>query len=330
MSAFSNFAEDRLLIRRTSPVIHNITNYVAMNFCANSLLALGASPIMSSEPAEVEELVSSSQALVINIGCIESLQLDAMLCAARQAAALGRPWVLDPVGAGLSRFRTRAALALAELGPAVIRGNASEILSLWREAGLDSAKSAARSAQPGEKAPVFTPETAFCGLPGEKAPVFTPETVFCGLTEEKSPAFTPTGPSCEPEGNSAPHGLDSRIPSTEATSAAAALARRFACTVVVSGAVDVVTDGVRGVQLRGGSPLMACVTATGCCASAFIAAFLAVEDDRFCAALNAMALMSLCGEKAAALCQGPGSFVPAFIDSVYSFDDYASAESLVL
>ncbi|MCX5855003.1 MAG: hydroxyethylthiazole kinase, partial [Deltaproteobacteria bacterium] len=33
-------------IRRKSPVVHNITNYVAMNNSANALLALGASPVM--------------------------------------------------------------------------------------------------------------------------------------------------------------------------------------------------------------------------------------------------------------------------------------------
>ncbi|MBQ0077773.1 MAG: hydroxyethylthiazole kinase, partial [Bacteroidales bacterium] len=220
MSAFANFAEDRLLIRRTSPVIHNITNYVAMNFCANSLLALGALPIMSSEPAEMEELVSSSQALVINIGCIESLQFDAMLCAARKAAALGRPWVLDPVGAGLSRFRPRAALALAELGPAVIRGNASEILALCREAGVKTA--------------ILPPEEPSCELRGAKTPILPPDGPSCELRGAKTAILPPDGP----------HGVDSSVQSTDAADAAAALARKEGCVVVVSGAVDIVTDGV--------------------------------------------------------------------------------------
>ena len=38
---------DLRLIEEQHPLIHNITNYVAMNFVANSLLAIGASPIMA-------------------------------------------------------------------------------------------------------------------------------------------------------------------------------------------------------------------------------------------------------------------------------------------
>lgn len=132
MKSFQNtFVEDCLRIRAASPLIHNITNYVAMQFSANALLAVGASPIMSSEPREMEELVSSCNALVINIGCLEASQIEAMHIAAAKAAALGKPWVLDPAGAGASRLRTETALALIkQYKPTVIRGNASEMLAL--------------------------------------------------------------------------------------------------------------------------------------------------------------------------------------------------------
>lgn len=145
MLHFGSFAEDCRKIRQTSPVIHNITNYVAMSISANALLAIGASPIMSSEPEEMEDIVGLSSALTINLGCLERKQIEAMRIAAVTAVRLGKPWVLDPVGAGASRLRTNTALELiSEYSPSVIRGNASEIMSLSgasaRQHGVDSAE----------------------------------------------------------------------------------------------------------------------------------------------------------------------------------------------
>lgn len=144
MSRFSKFAGDCRLVREDTPIIHNITNYVAMNFSANALLAIGASPIMSSEPEEMEDISAISSALVVNIGCIEKAQAAAMEIAASIAFRTGKPWVLDPVGAGASRYRTEAALSLAKrFRPSVIRGNASEIIALSRaleDAAADGAK----------------------------------------------------------------------------------------------------------------------------------------------------------------------------------------------
>ncbi len=135
----TSFSDDCRNIREQSPIVHNITNYVAMNFSANALLALGASPVMSSEPLEMTEIAAACTSAVINIGCLESLQIKAMEIAASEMYRLSKPWVLDPVGAGLSRLRLDTALDLAKrFHPSVIRGNASEIMALSGE------KSAAR------------------------------------------------------------------------------------------------------------------------------------------------------------------------------------------
>ena len=138
-----SFAQDCLLVRRTSPIIHNITNYVAMNLSANALLAIGASPLMSSEKEEMIEIVRRCDALVINLGCLEKPQADAMRLAAETAGRMHKPWVLDPAGVGISCLRTETAgLLVAQFHPAVIRGNASEIKTLSGERecsrGLDS------------------------------------------------------------------------------------------------------------------------------------------------------------------------------------------------
>jgi hydroxyethylthiazole kinase len=117
-------------LRARRPLVHNITNYVAMGVSANVLLALGASPAMVHALEEVEDFVAISDALVVNIGTLSPPWVDAMGKAVAKARARGKPWVLDPVGCGATPYRTAVAADLAAQAPAVIRGNASEILSL--------------------------------------------------------------------------------------------------------------------------------------------------------------------------------------------------------
>jgi len=119
---------ERLRARR--PLVHNITNYVAMTVSANVLLALGASPAMVHAVEEAEDFLAISDALVVNIGTLSPPWVEAMQRAAIAANAAGRPWVLDPVGCGATPYRTRAAAELAALRPTIVRGNASEIMSL--------------------------------------------------------------------------------------------------------------------------------------------------------------------------------------------------------
>lgn len=117
-------------LRAAAPLVHNITNYVVMNTTANALLAVGASPAMVHAADEVEEFTAISRALVVNIGTLSPPWVEAMRMAAGRARRAGIPWVLDPVGAGATSYRTRVAAELARLGPSVIRGNASEIMVL--------------------------------------------------------------------------------------------------------------------------------------------------------------------------------------------------------
>jgi hydroxyethylthiazole kinase len=119
------------LIRERRPLVHQITNYVVMNETANATLALGALPVMAHAPEEVEEMVGFAGALVLNIGTLSEHWVEAMLLAGKAANARGIPVVLDPVGAGATRFRTEtAARILAEVDVAVLRGNAGEVATL--------------------------------------------------------------------------------------------------------------------------------------------------------------------------------------------------------
>lgn len=134
-------AENLRWVRERRPLVHNITNYVVMNFTANALLACGASPVMAHAAEEVEEMVSLAGALVLNIGTLSPPWIEAMLKAGKRAQALHVPVILDPVGAGATRLRTDSAKRLIDAFPIqVIRGNASEILSLAGESSRDRTK----------------------------------------------------------------------------------------------------------------------------------------------------------------------------------------------
>jgi len=118
-------------LREERPLVHQITNYVVMNETANATLALGALPVMAHAPEEVEEMVGLAGALVLNIGTLSSQWVDSMLSAGGAANDRGVPVVLDPVGAGATRFRTETALRILErVDVAVLRGNAGEIATL--------------------------------------------------------------------------------------------------------------------------------------------------------------------------------------------------------
>lgn len=124
---------DKILmnVRSAHPLVHNITNYVTVNDCANITLACGASPIMADDIEEAAEITSLCSALNINIGTLNQRTIPAMLAAGKKANQLGHPVILDPVGAGASALRTGTALSLLEqIHFTVIKGNISEIKTL--------------------------------------------------------------------------------------------------------------------------------------------------------------------------------------------------------
>jgi hydroxyethylthiazole kinase len=125
-----DIVEDLVTLRRVAPLTHCITNLVADNFTANVLLAVGASPAMVIAPEEAGGFAAISHALLVNVGTITSPDAQAMHLAAAAARAAGKPWVLDPVGAGALPYRTGVVAELLRHRPAVIRGNASEILAV--------------------------------------------------------------------------------------------------------------------------------------------------------------------------------------------------------
>lgn len=123
-------------LKEKKPLIHNITNYVTVNDCANILLAIGASPIMADDIREAADITSIASALVINIGTLNERTIESMIKSGKKANELNIPVVFDPVGAGASEFRNETTKRiLDEVKISVLRGNMSEIKFI---AGLDS------------------------------------------------------------------------------------------------------------------------------------------------------------------------------------------------
>ncbi len=249
-------------IRQEQPLIHNITNFVVMNNTANALLALGASPVMAHAGDEVDAMVAIAGCLVINIGTLSPQWVESMKKAMQAAAALNKPVVLDPVGAGATPYRTDVVKSLLQTAPvSVIRGNASEIRAL----------------------------------------------VASGVKTR---------------------GVDSLAEVDTAIEAARELSHTRDCTVVVSGARDIIMKGDQMLTVHNGHPLMTRVTGMGCTATALTGAFCAVEPDPLHAAADAMTLMGIAGETAAEKADGPGSFQMHFLDALYGLDDAAVAQRI--
>lgn len=123
-------------VKTKTPLVHNITNYVTVNDCANILLACGGSPIMADDIDEVEEITSICSALVINIGTLNERTIASMIKSGKKANELNHPVILDPVGAGASKLRTETTFKLLnEVKFSVIRGNISEIKTIFLGSG---------------------------------------------------------------------------------------------------------------------------------------------------------------------------------------------------
>lgn len=241
-------------LRKRAPLVHNITNFVVMNNTANALLAIGASPVMAHAPEEIEEMVGIASSLVINIGTLSRDWIAAMGTAMETAMTRKIPIIFDPVGAGATSYRTKSCRDLLQRArPTVIRGNASEIMSL-----VDA-----------------TIQTK---------------------------------------------GVDSSAAESAAEGAAMVLARKYDCVVVVSGAVDLVTDGTTKDYIHNGHAMMPKVTGLGCTATALIGAFAAINQDPLAAATHAMTVLGICGEIAATTAAGPASLQVNIIDRLYTLD----------
>ncbi len=244
-------------VRDKKPLVHNITNYVTVNDCANVLLAIGASPIMADDIKEAADITKISSALVINIGTLNERTVESMIASGKKANELNIPVVFDPVGAGASEFRNSTTKKiLDEVKVSVIRGNMSEIKFI---SGLESTTK--------------------------------------GVDASESDAKT---------GND------------EGINVAKSLANKLNCTVAITGATDIISDGERVAILENGTKMLSNVTGTGCMTTALVGAFCGAGSDYFLGAVSGIISMGIAGEiafdKAGQV--GTGSFHIAIIDAI--------------
>lgn len=254
----SGIAEAASKVRANNPMAGSITNSVTIDFVANAQLAVGGSAAMVYLPDEGECLVAAGGAVYINMGTLLPVYEETLPRTAAAALAAGKPWVLDPVGIGIGSLRTKLLRGFKPYKPAIVRGNASEIIAL---AGL-------------------------WGLEGEAADL------------------------------SRVRGVDTTDTVDAARDAAVALARYTGGAVVVSGEVDLITDGTTVAKSHGGSPLMSKITGCGCSQGGVLAVYACVTDP-FTAAVCGTAVYNVAGTRAAAVADAPASFKVAFIDELY-------------
>ena len=258
-------------VRETNPLAPSITNTVTQSFVANAQLAVGGSAAMVYLPDEGECVAALGGAVYINLGTLLPVYEQTVPATARACAAAGKPWVLDPVGIGIGSLRTQLIEAVRENPPAILRGNASEIIAVAELWGL-------------------------------------------------------AGNSSDDASGDGPRGVDSTDSVDAAERAAVACARFTGGAVAVSGATDLVTDGAQVARLSGGSPLMTCITGSGCSLGGVAAVYACVADP-FVAALTAIAVYNLAGLRAAEACSGSGSFQVAFLDALYNLTAEEVAEA---
>lgn len=286
-------------LAHSKPLCHNMTNLVVTNFAANVALALGGSPIMSSNGSEAGDLAARQGSLVLNMGTVTHDALSSYKTALSEYNAVGAPVLLDPVGGGATSVRAKAVRDLLANGFFdIVKGNEAEIRTLLNE---------------GRGPFVSTSSHEFFvqhGVDGGDA----------GLSEKEKKRLVRD------------------------------LAARERNVALMTGETDYISDGRRVFAVRNGHEYLGCVTGSGCTLGTTVAAFAAivrqaeledlldprsgdlerskiVEGGMLMAVLAGTLVFEIAAELAVETGRvfGPGSFVPAFLDSVYHLRETAKA-----
>ncbi len=110
-------------------------------------------------------------------------------------------------------------------------------------------------------------------------------------------------------------GVDSSEVEKDLLEIAQNLARARDCTVVITGAEDIVADKNKICVVKNGNEMMGKIVGTGCMATSLIGTFAAVEKDIVSAASAALACFGIAAELAAEKSKGAGSFKESLFDS---------------
>ena len=274
-------------VRKTVPLVHNITNYVTVNDVANVLLACGGSPIMTDDPEDVADITSICSGLNINLGTLHKRSIEGMFLAGARANELGHVVLLDPVGAGASALRTNTAMKLLKtIRFDAVRGNISEIKTLALGSGTTKGVDA-------DAADVVTEENLDAMIRFAKGFADRLDLIYQNPTKDAAPKMYP--------------GSDT-----------------FGRIVVITGAIDLVADRETCYVIRNGRPGMSKITGTGCQLSGMMTAYLAANpDNKLEAAAAAVCLMGLAGEIGYGYMQkgdGNATYCRRIIDAIYNMN----------
>ena len=138
-------------VREKNPMAPSITNTVTQDFVANAQLAVGGSAAMLYLADECEEIAKIAPAFYINMGTAMPFYAETLPRTAQALQENKKPWVLDPVGIGLSELRTKILKQFKDFNPSIVRGNASEIIALAKLWGLVEAGGQVRGVDSTEK-----------------------------------------------------------------------------------------------------------------------------------------------------------------------------------
>ncbi len=247
-------------IKKLNPLVHNITNYVTVNDCANIQIAFGGSPIMADDLSEVQEVTSKCSSLLINIGTLNKSTVSSMIIAGREANKKNIPIILDPVGYGFTRLRRESIKKiLKEVDVSIIKGNVSEIKGLVSD------------------------NTNIQGV---------------DISYE-----------------------DQNMTKESLKTLALNAANTLKCIIVITGALDVISDGKETYFIQNGSSMMSEVTGTGCMTGALLAVSAGAHTNNlFASSIVAVSSMGVAGELAAEKTNGrrTSSFKMHLIDSISS------------
>lgn len=240
-------------LRQTNPIVFNVANFVTVQDVANGINAIGASPIMSEEVAEAQEMVQMSSAVTLNLGAFTASQINQIRTVGQLANRYKKPLVLDPVAVGAIQYRRKVATELlADFQVDIIRGNAGEIATLadinWAAKGIDA-----------------------------------------GSGEHEIGAI------------------------------AKQCAQKYHCVVILSGAIDAISDGSKVVKISNGTPLFQLHVGSGDMLTSVVGAFVAVSSNYFEAAKSACAVFATAGQLVAKRLdqERPGTFAIQLMDALH-------------
>lgn len=280
-------------VKEENPLTYCMTNTVTINGCANAILAIGGSPIMTYNKEEIEDIIKISKSLVINIGNPSNEEIESMKLACKYANTHNIPIIFDPVGVGISKLRNDLSLNLIKnYNLTAIRGNMSEIKAIANLINLTNINN-----NNNNKKPNLNHENY-----GKGVDVNTKDMV----------------------------NKDNLL---ENASLVKELAKKLDTIIIASGPIDLISNGKETYSIENGDEMMPKITGSGCMLSSIVGAYITElnTDKNIINAITASLHMTLAGEKAGKIVKnnnlGTGSFNEHLLNNLYLLKEEDFKES---